>query len=159
MGLKTSFDADKHIAGGTAALLTGQDGSKYYVVKVDSAGHLQADIVGALPAGTNNIGDVDVVSLPDERATSSGVKTADAVIKNSAGTLMGVVMIPDGTNAFTLTIYDNASGASGTVLFKATIAGGSDTFVVTGLETKAVNGLYADGDAGAGTFSYIVYYR
>lgn len=76
-----------------ANLIAGSDGTNARAVKTDSAGELQVDIVGALPAGTNaigklaansgvdigdvdvtsiaagdnNIGNVDIVTMPDSR--------------------------------------------------------------------------------------------
>lgn len=48
----------------------------------------------------------------------SGEKTVAAatVILAAPGELHGVVATPDGTNAVVVTVYDNASAASGTVL-------------------------------------------
>lgn len=102
---------------------------------------------------------VTVDGMPDERATSTGAKAADFACKASAGTLMGVIMTPDGVNDFTITIYDDPDSADGNVLFKTTIAGDGLPFVATGLETIATLGIYADGAVGAGTFEFVVLYR
>jgi hypothetical protein len=48
-------------------LSVGTDGSNYQVLKTDASGELQIDVLTlpAIPAGTNNIGDVDVLTLPN----------------------------------------------------------------------------------------------
>lgn len=89
---------------------------------VDADRHVQADIVGPLPAGTNNIGDVDVVSsaLPTGASTSAkqdtiighldGVEGLLTTIDGDTGILAGAVSgsemqvdvvgpLPAGTNA------------------------------------------------------------
>lgn len=92
-----------------------------------------------------------------EVSRSSGLKSADAAISTGAGLLCAVQLITDGTNAATLVIYDNASAASGTVLYKGSITGASlsRTDVLT-FPVKAVNGLYAD-ITGTGA-NYIVHF-
>ena len=91
------------------------------------------------------------------RARSSGLKTEDAAIATVRGSLTGVLVITDGTNAASIIVYDHATAATGTVLFKGTIAGtanfGGATF---GVSVRYMNGVYADiGGTGA---SYIIYY-
>jgi hypothetical protein len=48
-------------------LSVGTDGTNYQVLKTDASGELQIDVLTlpAIPAGTNNIGDVDVLTLPN----------------------------------------------------------------------------------------------
>lgn len=88
-------------------------------------------------------------------ASTSTLKTADAAIKAAPGVLLGVVVLTDGTNDATLTIYDNASAASGDELFKA-IVPAADRTLVARLGVRATNGIYAD-ISGTGA-AYIVYY-
>lgn len=88
-------------------------------------------IAGALPAGTNNIGDVDVATLPSIPAGSNAIGSVGAVavstigasvsiattatvIKGSAGTLHAVQVFPNGGGP-AVTYYDNASACSGTI--------------------------------------------
>lgn len=53
-----------------------------------SGSEMQVDVVAALPAGTNNIGDVDVLSLPRAASHYRNIDAnAEAEIKGSAGTL------------------------------------------------------------------------
>ena len=91
---------------------------------------------------------------------SSGLKTADGVIRASKGILTGVQIITDGTNDATLVLYDNASAATGTAVFKITVTGTDDAIPIN-LPNNGVyctNGIYADITT-AGTMGYIVYFR
>ncbi len=54
---------------------------------------------------------------------SSDLLSASAVILNKDGYLAGCRVFTDGTNNATLTIYDNASAASGKVLDKIIVVG------------------------------------
>lgn len=75
----TQYQADTTTASATGTLILGYDGTVIRQVTVDASGDLQIDVKGALPAGTNNIGDVDVLTLP-------------------AGTVAGSSSLPAGTN-------------------------------------------------------------
>jgi len=98
-----------------------------------------ATLSGALPAGNNNIGDVDVASIAAGSniigrvgidQTTNGTTNAVAltgysftnvstatttVVKSGAGVLHAVIVNSLGTIASTLTVYDNTAG-SGTVI-------------------------------------------
>lgn len=91
-------------------------------------------------------------------ANTSGLKSADAVIMAMPGRLMGCLVLADGTNAATITLYDNASAASGTVLAKyvvdATLTSEAPTLPSEGIICN--NGIYAD-VTGTGA-EFIVYY-
>lgn len=56
--------------------------------------------------------------------TSSGLKSSSAVIAAMPAQLFNVQLLGDGTNAAVLTVYDNASAASGTVLAKLRLDAG-----------------------------------
>lgn len=88
---------------------------------------------------------------------SSGLKSVDAAIATTGGALTGVLVLTDGTNDATIVVYDHASAASGTVLFKGKVAGASNfggaTFEVP---LRYSNGVYAD-VTGTGA-NYIIYY-
>ena len=91
---------------------------------------------------------------------SSGLKTADGVIRADKGILTGVHVITDGTNDATVLLYDNASAATGTEIFKITVTGTDDSIPIN-LPNNGVyckNGIYADITT-AGTMGYIVYFR
>lgn len=99
-----------------------------------------------------------VVSLAADRLSSSGLKTSDSAILATAGALGGVLVITNGTNAATLIIYDNATAASGTVLWKC-VVNGADQYgggLFPSL-INAANGLYAD--ISGTDAAYIVYFR
>lgn len=54
-------------------------------------------------------------------STSSGLKAASAVIYAQPCKLTGLLAGADNTNAATIIVYDNASAASGTVLWKVVV--------------------------------------
>jgi len=54
---------------------------------------------------------------------SSGIKSSSAVIKAGVGILVDVLVYTDGANNGTVTIYDNATAASGHVLAKEVVKG------------------------------------
>lgn len=88
---------------------------------------------------------------------SSGLRTADAAIYVGRGTLNSVSIITDGTNAATVTLYDNASAATGNVLFKGVVPGANSSETVAwNLAVRCLNGIYAD-VSGTGA-AYVVYY-
>lgn len=53
--------------------------------------------------------------------TSSGKQTVSGAIKVTAGVFGGVVVQTDGSSAGTVTLYDHATTAAGTVLFAAVV--------------------------------------
>jgi len=87
-------------------------------------------------------------------ARCSGLKSADATIKSGKTVLAAVLVLTDGSNDATLTIYDNTS-ASGTKLLEVTVPA-ADRYALFPLWVRANNGLYAD-ISGTGA-QYIVYY-
>ena len=88
-------------------------------------------------------------------ATSSGRKTADAVIAARPCKLMSVTLEGDGTNACDITLYDNASAGSGTVLAKILLpaSGAKYEQFSSNAGVVALNGIYAD-VTGTGAVSY-----
>jgi hypothetical protein len=100
---------------------------------------------------------ISVAAQTTTTCKSSGLKTSSAVVRAAPGKLCGVEIVTNGTNAATIIVYDHASSASGTVLFKGTVAGtdnyGGATF---GFPVRAASGLYisVSGTEAAG----IVYY-
>jgi hypothetical protein len=67
--------------------ILGQDGTIPQAIKTDANGELQVDVLtlpnvtigAALPAGTNNIGDVDVLTLPSLPAGTNNIGDVDIV--------------------------------------------------------------------------------
>lgn len=86
----------------TGQLVAGTDGTNARALKTDTSGQLQValvqsipagtnnigdvDIASALPAGTNNIGDIDVLTLP---ADPLGANADSAVTAGSTGSISG----------------------------------------------------------------------
>lgn len=62
-------------------------------------------------------------------ATSTGLKTATAQITTMPGSLVNILVDPPSSGVATLTVYDSDAAAttSGTELFYAEIAAGTDT--------------------------------
>ena len=89
---------------------------------------------------------------------SSGLKSADAAILAVPGKVVGIQLIPDGTNACSLIIYDHASSASGTVVLKVALPASStqDNTVMLNHPILCHSGIYAD-VTGTGA-NYIVHY-
>ncbi len=94
---------------------------------------------------------------------SSGEKTADAAILVGHGVFGGIVVATDGTNAVTVSIYDNASTASGTELIPTTVftTGAADRkqYLFPPRPIEVENGIYVDITIGGGSCGYTVYYR
>lgn len=96
-----------------------------------SGTEMQVDVVAALPAGTNNIGDVDVLTVPAPLSTTGGGTEATALRVTVANDSTGVLSVDD--NGGSLTV-------DGTVT--ATIAAGATTIA------KAEDVASADADVG-----------
>jgi hypothetical protein len=90
---------------------------------------------------------------------SSDLQTADAAVLDRRGILTGVQLISDLTNDMSLIIYDNASAATGVVLFKGQLVGTEDSKYIRLPDggIRCTNGLFAD-VTGTGA-AYIVHYR
>jgi hypothetical protein len=119
-----------------AVLIGGADSTTLRSVKVDAAGELQVDVLSlpALPAGTNNIGDVDVLSFPDNEpfnlAQVAGTATAVNNGAASAGT-QRVTLASDSTGNVATIGTSVTPGTSAAHLGKAedAAAGSGDTGV------------------------------
>jgi len=76
---------------------------------------------------------------------SSGKKTGDGVIAGQAAIFGGCEIITDGVNDAKVILYNNASAASGQIVFEGTVPGGNNfggaTFETT---VRADLGLYLD---------------
>lgn len=107
----------------TAATLVGTDGDRTQlqvdaigrlyvnasgvaVPITDNAGSLTVDgsvsITGAIPAGTNNIGDVDVLTVPAPLSTSGGGTEATALRVTLANDSTGLVSVDDNGGSLTV---------------------------------------------------------
>lgn len=91
--------------------------------------------------------------------TSSGRKTGDAAICDRNCVLGSVILEGDGTNAAYVILYDNATGASGTVLAKLMLKANSGDMTISFENHAGIvaqNGIYADVN-GTGA-AFIVHY-
>ncbi len=143
----------------TAATGTSGDGD-YASLNTDSTGHLWTRIGLALPAGTNNIGDVDVLTLPATPAgtnvigdvglsgrTTGGLTlhrrlstgTDSTNVKNAAGQLFWGFVTNTNASARYIKFYNSASAptlGSGTPVLTFLVPPGS-----SGLQITAEQGL------------------
>lgn len=89
---------------------------------------------------------------------SSGLKSADAAIAATGARLHGVVLIPDGTNACSVVVYDNAASAAGTVIAKLVLPATQTApqYITFNSPITGNLGIFAD-VTGTGA-NYIVYY-
>lgn len=89
---------------------------------------------------------------------SSGLQSASAIIKAGPGRIVGVLFVGDTTFEPTLTIYDNASEASGTEIgfFMVSDETHAETFVYPCGGLRVKNGIYAKLSAEEG--DYIIFY-
>jgi hypothetical protein len=132
-GLLTTIDAD------TGAILAAVDGLEASNTAIQTAveildnaiagSEMQVDVVGALPAGTNNIGDVDVLSIvPGTGATNLG-KAEDAAHTTGDTGVMALAVRKDTAAA--------SSGTTGDYEPLSTDATGRLWIVGAGIEDAA----------------------
>jgi hypothetical protein len=90
-------------------------------------------------------------------ALSSGLKTGAGVISPIKARVNGIVLIGDGTNPYTVTLYDNATAATGRILAIAAANTGQVQHTMLFVSPLLVeNGIYASTSGTGGSF--IVYY-
>ena len=93
--------------------------------------------------------------------TSSGRQTASVVVSAAAGRLHGLVVETDGTNAATVTVYDNASAsATGNIVGRLIVAGADRNANIIFFEqgVEALRGLYLE-VTGTGAAAIVYYSR
>lgn len=90
--------------------------------------------------------------------TSSGKITSSQAVTTQRCVFGGILIITDGTNDVTVTIYDHASAASGTAVWESTITG-SDNYGggILPHPIRCENGIYA-ALSGDGVETVIIYY-
>src|SRR3989304_5028026 len=85
-----------------------------------AGGELQVDVGAALPAGDNNIGNVDIVTVPAPLSTAGGGAEATALRVTIASDSTGVVSVDDNAGALTVdntgTFVTQVDGAALTAL-------------------------------------------
>ena len=95
-------------------LLTTIDADTSILAGAVSSGQMQVDVVAPLPAGTNNIGDVDIASMPDVTVdTYTVVDQIDSTVSgvtNNVYVLSGTETIPASTGT-AMTIVANSAAA------------------------------------------------
>lgn len=103
---------------------------------------------------------VAVAFSPGQYSVSSGEKTADATILSGSGWFRQIIITPDGTNAVTVTIYDNTASSGTKIINTMTFAGDGGTQATPPAWVAVNTGIYVDVTvAGAGTVAYTVLYR
>ena len=94
--------------------------------------------------------------------TNKSAQTASAAITTTSGYLHGIMLATDGTNSVTISVYDNASAASGTTLIPTqvvtTSAANRSTAINISPAVIFYNGIYVEITC-SGTVGYTVYYR
>lgn len=130
------------------------------VLAMTTARELKVSLTTALPAGTNNIGDVDVLSVPAPLSTTGGGTEATALRVTIASDSTGLISVDDNGGSLTVdgTVAATQSGTwnIGTVTTLTSITNPvtvsthavtqSGTWTVTG--NKAEDSAAADGDSG-----------
>ncbi len=93
---------------------------------------------------------------------SSDEQTADAVIVSGIGVFRGVWVATDGTNAVTISIYNNATTNTGIELIPTTVITSATNDRAQGVflpfNVRYDKGIYVDITT-SGTVKYVVYYR
>lgn len=79
------------------------------------------------------------------RGQKTTVVSAAGVVKAAAGRLVKVIVTVAGSGG-TLTVYDNASAASGTILYS--VAGTTALGTIADLDIPAANGIYVSPGTG-----------
>jgi len=84
--------------------IAGTDGTNPQIIKTDAAGELQVDVLTlpALPTGSNNIGDVDVLTVPAPLSTTGGGAEATALRVTLANDSTGLVSVDDNGGSLTV---------------------------------------------------------
>jgi hypothetical protein len=95
---------------------------------------------------------------PDEPTTTSGEQTADATILTGSGYFKQIVIMPDGSNDVTVTIYDNTASSGTKVLPTLTFAGDGGAQASPPVWVAVNTGIRVDITT-AGTVAYVVLYR
>ena len=95
---------------------------------------------------------------PEEPAESSGEQTADATILSGVGYFKQIIVMPDGTNDVTVSIYDNTASSGTKILPTMTFAGDGGAQASPPVWVAVNNGIRVDVTT-VGTVAYAVLYR
>jgi len=145
-------------------LLTTIDADTGTIAGAVSGSEMQVDVVGALPAGTNNIGDVDVASLPSlpagtnaigKLAANDGVDIGDVTINNASIPVTGtfwqatqpvsLASVPSHavTNAGTFAVQESGAALTALQLIDDTVATTAAAIPTKGLAVSGTDGTNA----------------
>lgn len=91
--------------------------NKYRAITLDANGHTQVDVITlpTLPAGTNNIGDVDILTVPAPLNVVGGGTEATALRVTIASDSTGVLSVDDNGASLTVDGTVTASNVTGNV--------------------------------------------
>jgi len=95
---------------------------------------------------------------PTNPSDSSDEQTADATIHTGAGFFHQIVIMPDGTNDVTVSIYDNTASSGKEILPTLTFAGDGGPQASPPVWVRVDTGIRVDVTT-AGTVAYVVLYR
>ncbi len=97
---------------------------------------------------------------PTDKVFSSMEQTADATIFTGRGYFHQLIIMPDGTNAVTVSIYDNTASSGDEILPTMTFAGDGGPQATPPTWIAVNTGIRVDVSvAGAGTVAYVVLWR
>ena len=99
-----------------------------------------------------------IAFAPNEVAYSSGEKTADATILTGTGYFHQIIVMPDGTNDVTVTVYDNTASSGTKILPTMTFSGTGGAQATPPVWVGVNTGIRVDITT-VGTVAYTVYYR
>ncbi len=139
------------------AVVVGIDGSDS-IVGSDATNGLDVDVtrLPALPAGTNNIGDVDIASAPTLVTKQAGTTAAQTSIAST--TTPNTTLIAADANRLGLTIYNDstqilfvlwAAGTESATAYSVQIAAGGFVEVPGAFVTQRISGHWASANGSA----------
>ena len=95
---------------------------------------------------------------PNDAVITSGEKTADATILTGGGYFKQIVVMPDGSNDVTVSVYDNTASSGTKLLPTLTFAGDGGPQASPPIWVRVDTGIRVDITT-AGTVAYTVLYR
>lgn len=95
---------------------------------------------------------------PEEPAYSSDEQTADATILSGSGYFKQIIVMPDGTNDVTVSVYDNTASSGKELLPTLTFAGDGGPQASPPVWIAVDTGIRVDITT-VGTVAYVVLYR
>lgn len=104
----------------TGTVAMGKDGTDILkAIALDASGYQTVSVAAALPAGTNNIGDVDVLTVPAPLSVVGGGTEAAAMRVTIANDSTGLLSVDD--NGGSLTVDGSVAISSGTITTVSTV--------------------------------------